>query len=210
MEILTIIAIVIGPILAIQVQKLLERKREEKERSLWVFKILMVTRGAVLSPLHVEALNSIDIEFNANSDKDKNVRNAWKAYLDELAHYPKDGEDDDKKRWVEKINVLLIELLSVMSVAVGYDFDKTYIKRTAYTPVKYSDIELEQDFIRRSLVKLFLGDTSIPIKIITSTETAAISSEEKLRKLLIEHYEGNKPIRVVIEEDKRIEKPEIN
>src|SRR3989338_11455892 len=199
MEILTIIAIIVGPILAIQVQKFLESKREEKKRRLRVFKTLMVTRSAVLSPLHVEALNSIDIEFNSTAEEDKYVRNAWKAYLDELVHYPKDGQDDDKKRWAEKIDTLLVELLSVMSKAVGYDFDKTYIKRTAYTPIKYSDIEFEQDFIRRSLVKIFLGVSSIPIKIITPSGTSEISSEEKLRQLLIQHYEGNKPIRVIIE-----------
>ena len=93
-----------------------------------------------------------------------------------------------------------------MSKAVGYDFDKTYIKRTAYAPIKYSDIEFEQDFIRRSLVKIFLGVSSIQIKIITPSGTSEISSEEKLRQLLIQHYEGNKPIRVIIEEDKSREK----
>lgn len=167
MEILTIIAIVAGPILAIQAQKYLERKREEKERRLKVFKTLMVTRAAGLSPMHVEALNSIDIEFNSNSKDDKDIRDAWKAYLDELVHYPKDGQVDDKKRWGDKIEQLLIDLLSVMSNAVGYDFDKTYIKRTAYTPIKYQDVESEQDFIRRSLVNLFLGKSSIPITINT-------------------------------------------
>jgi hypothetical protein len=201
MEILTIIAIIVGPLLAIQVQKFLERRREDRERRLRVFKALMVTRGTVLSPLHVEALNSIDIEFTSNNEKDKNVRATWKAYLDELTHFPKEGQDDDRKRWAENINSLLVELLSSMSKAVGYDFDKTDIKRTAYTPIKYSDIELEQDFIRKSLVKLFIGGISIPIKIITPSGSE-MSSEEKLRRLLIEHYEGNKPIRVIIEEDK--------
>jgi hypothetical protein len=202
MEVLTIIAIIVGPILAIQAQKYLERKREEEERRLRIFKTLMVTRGTGLSPLHVEALNSIDIEFNSESDDDKNVRNAWKAYLDELTHFPKEGQEEDKKRWGEKIESFLGDLLSVMSKAVGYDFDKTYIKRAAYTPIKYSDIEVEQDFIRRSMVKLFLGETSVPIQI-KAPSVAGISSEEKLRQLLIEHYEGNKPIRVIIEEDKK-------
>ena len=203
--VLTIIAIIIGPILAIQIEKFLSRKREERERRLRVFKTLMVTRAAVLSPAHVEALNSIDIEFNSVDDKDKKVRNAWKEYLDQLAHYPKEKtSEDDQKRWKEKTDELLVELLYVMSKAVDYDFDKTYIKRTAYTPVRYSDVELEQDFIRRSMVKLFLGDTSIPIEIrVPSAADGEVSSEERLRQLLIEHYEGNKPIRVIIEGEQR-------
>lgn len=175
-EVLTIIAIIIGPVIAIQIERFLARRREEKGRRLHVFKTLMVTRGTVLSPAHVEALNSIDIEFNSNDKQDEKVRNAWKEYLDQLAHYPKEKPtEDDHKRWKEKTDELLVELLYIMSRAVEYKFDKTYIKRTAYTPVRYSDVEFEQDVIRRSLVKIFLGDGSLPIEIRTpSTEDGQI------------------------------------
>lgn len=202
MEIITVIAIIAGPVLAIQAQKLLERKREDRDRRLRIFKTLMVTRGTVLSPAHVEALNSIDIEFNSGSEKDKNVRVAWKAYLDHLDHYPKEGAEDDQKRWKEQTDSLLVELLFEMSKAVGYGFDKTYIKRAAYIPVRYADVELELDFIRRSFVKLFTGDAAIPIQIRIPANTSGVSSEERLRQLMIEHYEGNKPLRVIIEADK--------
>lgn len=205
-EMLTIIAIILGPILAVQTERYLARRREEKERRLRVFKTLMVTRGAVLSLSHVEALNSIDIEFDSDDQKNEKVRNSWKEYLDQLAHYPKDkATENDQKRWKEKTDELLVELLHVMSKALGYTFDKTHIKRTGYTPVRYSDVEFEQDFIRRSLVKLFLGDNSLPIEIRTPpTEDGQISSEEHLRRLLIEYYEENKPIKVVIENNEKL------
>lgn len=200
-ETLTIVAIILGPIFAIQVEKLLERRRDDKQRRLRVFKTLMVTRASVLSPNHVEALNSIDIEFNSNDKNDKDVRDSWKAYLDQLSHFPKENAtEDDQKRWKEKTDELLTDLLYVMAVAVKYNFDKTYIKRTAYTPVRYSDMEMEQDFIRRSMVKLFLGQTTFPIEIRSSVADGEISSEERLRQLLIEHYEGNKPIRVILDD----------
>ena len=86
-----------------------------------------------------------------------------------------------------------------MAKAVGYNFDKTYIKRTAYSPVRYADIGFEQDFIRRSLIQVFLGNKSLPIEIrATSGSDGKLSSEERLRQLLIEHYEGEKPIKVII------------
>lgn len=165
----------------------------------------MVTRAAVLSPAHIEALNSIDIEFSSENEKDVDVSNAWKAYLDQLAHFPneKGASEEDKKRWKERTDELLVELLYVMAKAVNYKFDKTYIKRTAYTPVRYSDVESEQDFIRRGMVNLFLGKSAIPIELRTSTTSGEVSSEERLRQLLIEHYEGNKPIRVIIEGDQK-------
>jgi hypothetical protein len=70
MEILTIFAIIIGPIAAVQIEKQLHRSRANWERKTSIFKTLMATRGAVLSYSHVEALNRIDLEF---SDK-KNMK----------------------------------------------------------------------------------------------------------------------------------------
>ena len=59
---ITVLAIIAGPILAVQAQKWVKRVREKNQR-LWVFKRLMTTRGATVSPGHVEALNAIDLEF---------------------------------------------------------------------------------------------------------------------------------------------------
>ena len=63
-EVLTILAVILGPILAVQAQKAIERWRERRNRKLWVFKTLMATRGSRLSPNHVQALNMIDLEFS--------------------------------------------------------------------------------------------------------------------------------------------------
>lgn len=193
MEYLTIFAIFAGPIIALRLQA-------DRERRLRVFKTLMVTRGSALSPAHVEALNSIDIEFNGATDKDKKVREAWKAYLDHLAQrLDENATEEDQKRWNEKTPEFLTELLYVMSHAVGYEFDRIYIKRTAYTPIRYADIELEQDFIRRSLIQLFVGKKAFPVELRSPPrETDGESSEERLRRLLIEHYEEGKPIRVIL------------
>ena len=60
---LVILAIIIAPILAVQIQKFMDHRKEEKERKMHVFRTLMATRAAPLSPLHVEALNMIDIVF---------------------------------------------------------------------------------------------------------------------------------------------------
>ena len=60
---LTDVAIVLatasGPIFAVQAQKCLERRRSVQERRLLIFRTLMSTRAAVLSPGHVEVLNAI-------------------------------------------------------------------------------------------------------------------------------------------------------
>jgi len=81
---LTIVAIVVGPIIALQLQRMLDRAREARNRKLSVFKALMSYRATALAPAFVQALNLIDVEFDGDNELDKAVRNAWKVLLD---HY---------------------------------------------------------------------------------------------------------------------------
>lgn len=167
---LVIIAIIIAPILAVQIQKFIENRKVIKERKMQVFRTLMATRATPLSPLHVEALNMIDIEFH----KDKKIVDAWKLLLDNFANYPKDPKDPNYQTKLnssaERSSELLTDLLYEMAKVLDYDFDKVHLKRGAYIPQGHADIELEQNFIRRSFVDIFLGGKSIPINIVNPPE----------------------------------------
>lgn len=61
----------------------MERRRDTKNRKLWVFKTLMTYRATFLAPNFVQALNLIDVEFTAKSEKP--IRDAWKVLLDHFA-----------------------------------------------------------------------------------------------------------------------------
>ncbi len=74
-----------GPIAAVQAQKWVERRREQNNRRITIFRTLMATRAASLSPAHVEALNAIPIEFYGSRRAFKQVVDAWKSYLDYLS-----------------------------------------------------------------------------------------------------------------------------
>jgi hypothetical protein len=135
-SIITIVAIIIGPILAVQAETYLSRRREQRERRLQVFKTLMLTRKIPLSPNRIDALNLIDIYF----DKDDEVTKGWRAYFDTLNNVYKEGiSDDETKRLNDKSEEKFIDLLDAMSKAVGYKkFDKTYLKNAVYFPQAYS------------------------------------------------------------------------
>ncbi|CAG1769847.1 hypothetical protein BAC3_00595 [uncultured bacterium] len=60
---LIIAAMIIAPILAVQIQKFIEARKETKGRKIQIFRTLMATRATPISPSHVEALNMIDIVF---------------------------------------------------------------------------------------------------------------------------------------------------
>lgn len=163
---LTVFAIIIAPILALQIQKFIEDRKEIKARKMQVFRTLMATRAAPLYPQHVEALNMIDIEFF----EDREITDAWKLLLDNFANYPQDTKDKDYQAklnsCMDKSNDLLVDLLYEMSRSLNYTFDKVHLKRGAYIPKGHADYMLDQEFIRRSLVGVLLGHIPIPIKVV--------------------------------------------
>ncbi len=163
---LTILAIVLGPILAIQVQKFIEIHKEKSGRKLWIFKALMASRGNPLSLVHVEALNSIDLEFSKKSKKEKSVCEKWKIYLDHLGDAPKENEQDYFQRlniWSAKLNEHAGKLLYEMGKCLGYEFDEVHIKKGIYFPRAHGDLENEQRIIRIYLIELSEGKKVLPV-----------------------------------------------
>jgi hypothetical protein len=164
---LMIFAVIVGPILAVQVQKTIEAWKSGRERKIHIFRVLMATRGTPVTPNHVEALNLIDIEFSGNNKKEKSVRDAWKIYLNHLCEYPKDYQDPAYKSkvdiWTNKTSDCLVDMLYTMAQILGYDFDKVQLKKGAYTPQGFLDLESEQSLVRRGLLDVLYGKRGIPV-----------------------------------------------
>lgn len=153
---LTILAIVLGPIIALALQRLSERRREKRMRQLTIFKELMATRAAKLSSRHVDALNAIEIEFSSGKGSDKAVSRAWKVYLDHLGLEVGPNEAAIMQ-WSVKANDLLIELLVEMGKALGFDFDKVELRKNVYSPKAHGKLEDEQLLLRKYVLELMEG-----------------------------------------------------
>jgi hypothetical protein len=165
---ISIFAIVLGPILAVQAQKFLERIRERKDRREAIFKTLMATRGAQLSLQHVEALNRIDLEF-PKTGKFRKVNDAWQQYFDHLADH--EYGKDNQTRWTERQSELLTELLKTMGESINYNFTRVEIKRNIYSPTGHYQLEDENRRIREALLKIFEGQQRFPVELISSEPT---------------------------------------
>ena len=167
---LMILAVLLSPLIAVQVQKWIENWRADRIKKISIFKTLMATRGTPLSPRHVEALNMIDLEFDAKKQEEKKVLEAWKVCLDHFYDVPKDYEDPSYKTkqdaWMTKTEEYIIDLLHAMAHSLGYDFDKVQLKKGFYAPQGHADIEIEQLLIRKGVVQLLLGKRILPIKIV--------------------------------------------
>ncbi len=164
LNLLTILAIVSGPIIALQIQRKLDREREALTRKLWVFKTLMSYRATALAPSFVQALNLIDVEFNGNNEKERAVRNAWKVLLDHYTDLSK-AKDPDSDTLAEKSTQLRANLLMAMGRCLGYDFDEVLVKKGSYYPTGLGNVEAEQHAIRRGVLNVLSGRGRIPVGI---------------------------------------------
>jgi hypothetical protein len=156
----TIVAIFTGPIVAVQLTRFLDDRREIRGRKLQVFKSLMATRAYTVSWDHVEALNRIDLEFDKRKKKERAVLDAWKEYLDLLSN-----DQMPFEQWGVKRVDLLVELLHKMAIVLDYDFDKTQIKNSSYSPRAHSDTEAQQEALRQSTIELLKGERALPFYI---------------------------------------------
>ncbi|MFH5069622.1 DUF6680 family protein [Enterobacter cloacae complex sp. 2024EL-00215] len=169
-DIIMTIAVIVGPVLAVQIQKRLELFRERKQSRLSIFRILMSTRAQRLHREHVQALNMIDIEFYGRkipilkiryqTKKEQAVTHAWKSYN---SHLNKINDYPDINIWISKSDDLFTELLYALSQAMSYDFDKVQLQRDCYRPVAHGDLETTQANILKGLEKVFSGEKSLPM-----------------------------------------------
>lgn len=142
-------AVLLAPLVAVQVQKYIEVSREKRQRKMNTFHTLMATRAARLSPAHVQALNMIDIEFYGKKflgmryqgKTEKRVSETWKSYLD---HLNRPFDNEGFREWVSKGDELFTELLYEMPLALKYDFDKVHLRRGIYAPKAHNDQEIAQ------------------------------------------------------------------
>jgi len=157
LDIATISAIILGPILAVAIDRLQQRWTDKKRRRLEIFRDLMRTRKARLDPVHVNALNLVDLEFHGRKD----VVSAYRSYIGHLSVPMPSPEGQDQ--FFEHRADLLVALLYEMGRELGYSYDKRDLERLAYGPVVWNT---DQDMQRQnmSLVnELLAGRRALPI-----------------------------------------------
>jgi hypothetical protein len=188
---LTLAAVVLGPILAVQAQKWVEDFRDKKSRRVRIFQALMATRAANLSPVHVEALNAIPVEFYGKRAF-KEIVSAWKTYLDHLSQ-----KDMEPGLWANTRQEYFIELLWRLASALGYKFDKLELKRGIYYPTGHANLEAEQEVIRKGLFRIFSGQAAFPLDIKTfPVDGEALEKQKQLQALLVQWLNGGVTVKV--------------
>lgn len=159
-DLVLIAALVIGPVLAVQITEILRKRQDARNRKVHIFRTLMATRSATLAPAHIEALNLVEIEFQAaRRSQERRVVDCWKLYLAHLndRNYPLES-------WAARKTDLLIDLLYEMSVSLGYSYDKSEIKSGTYYPAGWQEAENEQTEARKLWLAVLRGQRLLPIQ----------------------------------------------
>src|SRR5437870_12799453 len=116
---LTIAAIVLAPLVAIQVSVWLEKRKARRQRQFSIFQTLMATRASGLAPAHVQALNMIDVEFYGTDKGTRAVVDAWRGYLDFL-----NTPAEPRRAWGAKREELRVGRRDKMARHLGWRCDK--------------------------------------------------------------------------------------
>ena len=117
-------------------------------------------RATPLSPTHVNALNSIQIEFSPKDPKEKAVINAWKDLHD---HFAVPITDENQASWHSKRWDLHINLLHLMGQTLGYNFTKSNLRQDIYTPLGITDLETQERTMRDNLADIIAGKKDLPV-----------------------------------------------
>ena len=83
---LTVVALILGPVIAVGITLWIEGQRRKRESRLVVLRQLIATRHLPGDPLYSTAVNLIPVEFN----DDPRVMAAYKAYQEAVSQVPGD------------------------------------------------------------------------------------------------------------------------
>ncbi|WP_267105202.1 DUF6680 family protein [Xanthomonas sacchari] len=162
---LIVIATFLGPVAAVQAQKWIERVREKSNRREYVFHTLMATRGTMLSPDHLRALNSITLVFQGEDDASKKVRSAWRAYFHNLREDISQASENQREVHFSRRKELFIDLLASMADERKFSYDRVSLMTEAYHPHGVEMAETEANAIRKELLALLEGKRKLSVRV---------------------------------------------
>lgn len=179
-EAAVVAATLLSPVIAVQVQKLLERRRAFRDRKEQVFEALMATRNAPLSTEHVRALNMIEVTFygkgpGKRSATEDQVLDQWRYYLGFLSDVGAatqplvegGAHQSPQPHHFQRREELFVDLLASISKDLGYDYEKVNLKPAAgYSPASLNDAEGAKVRLIMTANEVLAGHRSIPVSVV--------------------------------------------
>lgn len=186
MQYVMLVAILVGPIMAVLATRWLDRRHELQTRKTEIFKTLMRTRRTPTNHEHVGALNLIEIEFANHT----NVITAWKALFEHFAtehtrrqneiinpsgesEVNQDHESRFNNRLFDERQILLAKLLHAIAKVLNFKIEQLEIFRGGYLPQGWVDTELEAMQMRKFAFRLASGQSQLPVAVLDYTNLSS-------------------------------------
>ena len=157
---LTIIAILVGPVLAVLVTRWVDGLRAKIDRRWDIFRALMRHRR---TPMHFEfvgALNLVEVEFA----KSPAVIAAWKDLLGKFDPIALGGAGQEHlKQMDDRRAQSQARLLNAIANQLGVKVEQLDIFAGGYSPQGWADMEREFALIRHWLAGIASGSHALPV-----------------------------------------------
>ena len=152
----TIVAIVYGPIKAVEITKNRDIQRDAEARKRLILSTLMRTRKMVMNADHVGALNQVQLEFFKHTD----VLLAYKAYIANLSDtVSTSGNALDN--FLARRSDLFFDLLHTIAKASDVTIDRHELDRLAYVPFGWQAEQNEIQAFRTAMLALLNGQRTL-------------------------------------------------
>jgi hypothetical protein len=124
-EIITFLAILVGPVLAVFVQLVAERRKQARDQQTHTLRMLVSARHLPADPTYSTAINMVPIDYN----RVPKVMAAHKSYIEAIMYQPSaENADAHWKQVISKQTKLIFE----MAKHLNYDLPETDIQTSAY------------------------------------------------------------------------------
>lgn len=158
-DLLTFLALIAGPIIAVQLTEFLRRRETVRTQQVRIFRTLMATRTAPQVMPHVEALNVLDIDFRPSVTREAKVIERRRIYALHL-----NDKSYQADAWERKREELLSELLFEISECLGYNYKLSEIKANGYWPERYRQADADQLETQRLWLEILRDKHKLPMK----------------------------------------------
>ena len=174
MEILTLLAILLSPAIAVGVTLWYQRRKEKRDARRWILTTLLSTRHSPINDESVRALNLIDVVFHDAPS----VRKLWREYYEMLGN---EGLNN-LMGWGQRQRKNL-ELITEMAKVLGYGKEITHLDvDRVYSPQGLEDQARRTRELSDELLRVLKGSQGLQIT--PQTDDPAATSQLDAQKTL--------------------------
>lgn len=161
-----IIAVVLGPIVAVVITLWYQQRQRDYERKLSVFEALILWRRQVVRVEWVNAFNLVPVHFRKHPE----VIRRHRALADHFSNPAWEGASGEAlTRLIDRLGTLNAELIGQIGLVINVKIPDLEILKGAYSPRYWDDQELENSRARTAALAVLEGRSAIKVAVNTTS-----------------------------------------